>query len=304
MKFRGHETFFIRKGWLYKGMKNVTLHPYVFTDKELNPMDVLGMGANMVKSLRYWMQAAGLATEFRQNGRGRGQQLTDLAKIIYQYDPYMEETGTQCLIHYKIASSEKLATSWYFFFNHFQMEEYQKEDFLRELRNYTSMHGESPADSSMEDDFNCIVNTYVPRKKLNPGKTQPESNIESPLDELGLIDITNKRDRVFKTVPPKTGTLPSLIAMAMIVEQNGINEENSEESYQIPIEKIQNAPCSLGRIFHLDIVSLISILDQLDHMGLLKLVRTAGMDVVNIPENLTFSGCVRKYYESLAGNIE
>ena len=30
MKFRGHETFAIRKGWLNKGMKNIKLNPGVF----------------------------------------------------------------------------------------------------------------------------------------------------------------------------------------------------------------------------------------------------------------------------------
>ena len=32
-KFRGHETFYIRKGWLYKGLKNIAQNPKVFTDK-------------------------------------------------------------------------------------------------------------------------------------------------------------------------------------------------------------------------------------------------------------------------------
>ena len=48
-KFRAHETFFIRKGWLSKGMRYVSQKPDVFTDKDDNPMDVLGIGANMVK---------------------------------------------------------------------------------------------------------------------------------------------------------------------------------------------------------------------------------------------------------------
>ena len=43
MKFRGHETFFIRKGWLGKGMKNVNSRPDVFVSKEKKPMDVLGI---------------------------------------------------------------------------------------------------------------------------------------------------------------------------------------------------------------------------------------------------------------------
>ena len=57
MKFKGHETFFIRKGWLNKGMRNVVKDPYVFMGVNGNPTDILGIGTNMVKSLRYWLQA-------------------------------------------------------------------------------------------------------------------------------------------------------------------------------------------------------------------------------------------------------
>ena len=35
MKFRAHDTFFIRKGWLSKGMKYVCNKPDVFVDKFL-----------------------------------------------------------------------------------------------------------------------------------------------------------------------------------------------------------------------------------------------------------------------------
>ena len=60
MRFRAHETFAIRKGWLHKGMKNVVNSPTVFIDKDVNPMEKLGLGTNMVKALRYWLQVAGL----------------------------------------------------------------------------------------------------------------------------------------------------------------------------------------------------------------------------------------------------
>ena len=51
MKFKAHETFFIRKGWLSKGMKNVIQKPDLFIDKNINPMDVLGLGSNLKKAL-------------------------------------------------------------------------------------------------------------------------------------------------------------------------------------------------------------------------------------------------------------
>ena len=37
MKFRAHDTFFIRKGWLSKGMKYVQKKPDVFVAKDENP---------------------------------------------------------------------------------------------------------------------------------------------------------------------------------------------------------------------------------------------------------------------------
>ncbi|MCL2087468.1 MAG: DUF4007 family protein [Oscillospiraceae bacterium] len=48
------------------------------------------------------------------------------------------------------------------------------------------------------DDYNCIINTYIPRMKSNPEKVQPESNIDRPLGELGLIDIVNKKAKLCK----------------------------------------------------------------------------------------------------------
>ena len=63
MKFRAHDTFFIRKGWLSKGMKCVKAKNDVFVSKVENPMDVLGIGSNMVKALRYWLQTVGLTVE-------------------------------------------------------------------------------------------------------------------------------------------------------------------------------------------------------------------------------------------------
>ena len=109
MKFRAHETFFIRKGWLSKGMKYIQNRPDVFVSKKENPMDVLGIGSNMVKSLRYWLQTVGLTTE-PHTGR-RIQNFTELGHIIYNHDRYIEELGTLFLLQYKLASNKDDATA-------------------------------------------------------------------------------------------------------------------------------------------------------------------------------------------------
>ena len=89
MKFRAHDTFYIRKGWLSKGMKCVVADENVFTSKTDNPMDVLGLGANMVKALRYWMQAVGLTAESTKGKRV--QRLTDFGVLVFENDRYIEE---------------------------------------------------------------------------------------------------------------------------------------------------------------------------------------------------------------------
>ena len=42
MKFRAHDTFFIRKGWLSKGMERIVEKPDLFVDKAENPMGAGG----------------------------------------------------------------------------------------------------------------------------------------------------------------------------------------------------------------------------------------------------------------------
>lgn len=105
MRFRAHDTFFIRKGWLSKGMERIVAKPDLFVDKSENPMDILGIGTNMVKALRYWLQAVGL-TEEPTTGR-RVQNLTEFGQAVYENDRYIEELGTLYLLQYQLAKENR-----------------------------------------------------------------------------------------------------------------------------------------------------------------------------------------------------
>lgn len=290
MKFRAHETFFIRKGWLSKGMKHVLRKPNVFVDKEENPMDALGIGSNMVKSLRYWLQAVGLTQEPR-TGR-RDQTLTPLGNVIYAHDRFIEEMGTLHLLHYKLATNKEDATAWYFFFNKFIATEFTREDFINSLQSYILMSGESisVASRSLSEDFACIINTYVPRYKTNPGKVSPENNIDCPLGEIGLIDILAKK--TFKKSIPSANTFDPWVVLAIISDRaNGRN--------QIGLNELLTAEGNIGRIFNLDSITMIEVLRRVEKLGALKIIRTAGLDVVHLLQDYTFLDCVENYYASL-----
>ena len=290
MRFRAHETFFIRKGWLSKGIKNVVADPAVFMGNSGNPMDVLGIGSNMVKSLRYWLQTVGLTTEPAYGKKE--QSLTEFGKLVRRYDPYIEELGTLWLLHYHLAKNLNDATSWYFFFNEFKLMEFDKDDFVRQLSAFLRMQNEEVSERSLEDDYNCIINTYLSRMKSNPEKVQPESNIDCPLGELGLIDISNKKNKIYRKVSPKKETIHPLVVFAVIIDQ-------ACGAKEIKISSLQNDKLNIGKIFNLDIISLTSILYELELLGFLKVVRTAGLDIIKINGDFSFISSVEEYYKML-----
>ncbi len=290
MRFRAHETFFIRKGWLNKGMRNVNNDPAVFMGTNGNPMDILGIGANMVKSLRYWLQAVNLTSE--PNSGKREQTFTEFGRIVFENDPYIEEMGTLWLLHYQLAKNKENATAWYYFFNEFKPIEFTKEDFVKQLSNYIRINGEEVSERSLEDDYNCIINTYVPRIKSSPEKVQPESNIDCPFGELSLIDISNKKEKIYKKSVPKKDTIHPLILLAVILDQ-------AKGATSIKISSIQNDFCNAGKIFNLDIIALTALLYKIELLGYIEVVRTAGLDIIRIQKSMSFLECLQEYYNSI-----
>ncbi len=290
LKFRGHETFFIRKGWLHKGIKNVQADPALFVNKVSLPTDVLGLGNNMVKSLRYWLQVVGLTNESKTGKRF--QTVTDLGALMYHHDPYFEELGTLWLLHYNLARNIEDATSWYFFFNEFQMQEFRKEDFCLALKKYAGIHSKTEiADSSFESDFDCLMNTYISRAKSNPEKVHPENNIDCPLGELNLVDIKDKKEKIYtKVIPPKANIHP-FIALAVIVD--------CAQGQEIKIQSLLKDKNSIGKIFNLDMISLLELLNKIERIGYISVIRTAGLDVVRIKTKWSFLECVEQYYKAI-----
>ena len=266
MKFRAHDTFFIRKGWLSKGMKYVHNRADVFVSRDENPTDVLGIGTNMVKALRYWLQAVGVTQE-PATGR-RVQTFTELGNQIYEHDRYIEELGTLHLLHYKLASNKEDATAWYFFFNEFKMTEFTREDFVSALQ------------------------SYVPRYKSTPGRISPENNIDCPLGELGFIDILSKEKRTYKKSIPAAKSFSPWIILAVIVDQVAGRAE-------IALNELLTAPCNIGRIFNMDAITMLDVLHRAEKTGEIKIIRTAGLDIVRLNNQRTFQECVEMYYASI-----
>ena len=300
MRFRAHETFAIRKGWLHKGMKNVVSSPTVFIDKDVNPMEKLGLGTNMVKALRYWLQVAGLTYE---NQKTRMQFLTRFGKLVWENDKYIEEDGTLYLIHYFLSSNKEMGTSWYYFFNHYNATEFTKESYLESMKLF--LYDQEKENGGKEikfserallEDLDCILRTYLPSQT----KYSPESNMDSPFLDLQLLKVIDIKEKVFAKNSSLSLVINPLIILAIIVnEKEKLEEKDGIKVSDIKISTLESAPNNIGRIFNLNNLTVAMYLDKLQNMGYIKVVRTAGLDIVKINEELTFIDVVEKYYKSI-----
>lgn len=304
MRFRAHETFAIRKGWLHKGMKYIINYPKVFTDKALNPLETFGMGSNMVKALRYWLVASGLTYE---DTKLRQQALTVFGKLVWENDKYLEEDGTLYLIHYFLSSNFNFVTSWYYFFNVYNSNEITKENYLESINIFLlGLKKENDkikfSERALVEDFECILKTYLPNKN----QVSPESNMESPFSELGILNTVEEQDKTYKKEIPRDFVISPLILLAVIIREKEKKEERSKEEgkeevkiTEMKIDELENAPCNIGKVFNLDTLSIAAYLDRLQNMGFIKVVRTAGLDIIKFVQDITFNKIIEEYYSSL-----
>lgn len=290
-KLKGHESFYIREGWLTKGIKNVNENPMTFIDD--NATETLGVGSNMVKAIRYWLKASGL-TEEKKNKNGKWQQFLteDFGQLIFNNDLYFEDIFSLWLVHYKIASNRKLATSWYLFFNDILVKELHKDDLKEEMIYALNRitNNATFSEKSLHDDCDCIIKTYYTERKE---KSDPEDNKSCPLSELGLISIEKigpNKEIILKT-KPALDKLNKLAVLYVILD-------NMKDNNSISIEHVLNDNCNAGKILNLDRNLLNEYLDLLKNDNFLRITRTAGLDQIYI-EDIQKDEVIIEYYRQL-----
>ena len=290
MKYRVHESFSIRKDWLAKGIRKIDS----FKKSELEVMDDLGLGKNMIKALRYWLKATGITND---DSKKKIFELSDFGCLIKKYDEYVQESGTLWLLHYNLTKNLDFATSWYYFFNEFNQKEFSTEDFITAIKKWDEMNNPKPAiETSLIKDFEILRKTYLSNSDAIAAtleENDPESNTDCPFSELGLITQVSKG--VYKKGIPLKQNLSSLILLCVILDQAEIQNGKNE----IKLSSLQNDKNNIGKIFNLDSILMLNLLSELENKNLLSVVRTAGLDVVRLKTQMTFLECVEQYYKEL-----
>lgn len=284
IKLQGHEKFFPRDGWLNKGMDSILENPKIFTDKHAT--DVLGVGTNMVKSIRYWVKAFGVVEE-KQN---KGASLTKTGEIIKKSDPYFEDMFTLWVLHSNLVKNAELATVWYLFFNNCDFNEIEKNDLEQEIRKeLIKFKGDDNfSNNSLHSDIDVLLNMYRKHKQDD----DPEDKNYSPLSKLNLV--AQEKNIIIKKAPD----------LQTISEWNVLYEiaELMESQDNFSIDRIIEGEMGLSKIYNLSRVSANHFLDRLDDMGYIKVDRTAGLDMIYKSKEFNSDDILIKYYSSKQEN--
>jgi len=291
-----HESFALRKGWLHKGIRNVKKDARIFSRDDA--CDILGIGTNMVKAMRYWLNATQVIYE---DGR-RQQFISDIGKIIDENDPYFEERGTNYIIHYLLASNKDNATAWWWLFNVLKGATIDKRQFVEDFTEYCKVHGAeeiTPAQKVLESEFNTLIRTYCGRED-NEENADPEETKVCPLTELRLVvlgDIKHKQDgadKEFKKAMPDKDDIHPWIAYAVISKK-----QEQLDTDEIQISELLNGENNIGKIFNLDRSTIFYLIEKIERSGLIHITRTAGLDVIRVKNKMGFEDCLKAYYKTL-----
>lgn len=291
--FAGHETFPFRYTWLRKAMDFVAKEPDAFGREDA--MVELGVGKNMVRSMRHWALACGVLEE-EPGTRGRRLRATQFGERLLGvdgWDPYLEDQASLWLLHAQLASRPEWATTWYWVFNHLPQPEFSKSELSKWLLSFVHDKGWGRiGEVSIRRDIDCFVRTYVPS---TPGRKTPiEDTLDCPLVELGLVREFGTRSHyiVSRSVQP---TLPDELVAWRLAE---LLERMEITSGTISLEKVAYAPGSPGRVFCLSEDALVARLERLGEVTSSDMTfdDTAGLRQVLVSRRPDPNEILSRYY--------
>ncbi len=275
--FSGHESFPCKTLWLKKG--------YDFLKEQGNWNDAdavvrLGVGKNMVASIRYWMRAFGLTVN---------DTLTSIADYIFDTnhgkDPFIEDLGTLWLLHYLLVSTCE-ATLYNWLFTRFQRERltFEREQLVAFVKRTMTEDGKLKAynENTVKKDVAVLLQNYV-----QPHKPQSMEDYSSLIIDLDLIRQSKDSKQYTFNVEGKR-QLPLAILLYAIAKEKGNDNSVDYDTLQ-----------SIGNIFCLNDMELIAMLTaiQAKYPDVLRYSDTAGLRQVQFLKAVNLYQVLTYYYE-------
>lgn len=186
-RFSGHETFACRFSWLPKAVRLIETDPLALSSDEQAILS-LGLGKNMVRSLRFWLDAFEVAAP-----SGDGWTLKPFGAALLGAegaDRYIERTETQWLLHWSVTSrSASPLFAWRHVFHRRMRTDFTRGELFSEMRRESGREGYDHSEITLMQHIDALLHTYVPTHAMKA----PEDVLDGPLIDLKLIQAAGRR---------------------------------------------------------------------------------------------------------------
>lgn len=272
MGYSQHQSFYLRDRWLSKAIKNVQVNNSFFFDKDA--FEKMGLGKNMVQSLKYWIIATKLFEEVK-DGNQKYHQITSLGVFIKEKDRAIKYFNTAGLIHHSLTTNKDISTTWYWFFNVYTETVFTREEVLAELTNWVQKREKRIiSENSLKRDIDCLIKIYT----SGGSAADPEEVILSPLYKLNLLEERN--GVIYKKEAKMDETNLLLVGYTLLkyMQRNNLNA--------ISIDDLVHKEELLGKLFNMKRSSIVNLISEWTEHPEYPAVftRTNNLDTLRLPE--------------------
>lgn len=242
--FAGHETFYCRNYWLKKGLD------HLWSNNKFDDSAIIGLGVgkNMVASVKFWLKAFGLTNESSVP--------QDLAIKLFDgekgYDQYCEDIATIWLLHYFLVT-RKRASIYHIVFNQFRKErtEFTREHLLHYIQRYCKKNEVNYNINSLKKDITVFISNYI-----TPSRTKSiEDDFSGLLYELGLLHNMGRSGGWYRINNADREEIPSDIILFCIL--------SNMSGKAISFNELLNNIDSVGSVFALTSNGLMNKINQI-----------------------------------------
>ena len=253
--FSGHESFACRYGWLPKLYEAVTDDPSLFSSDDRAILR-LGIGRNMVKSLRFWGEAFRITRT-----RGHEVRTTEFARKLLDptsgLDPYLESQGALWRLHWILTVHGSLG-AWILAFLETHNREITRERFVSALRSRAIESRGNITLGTANNHTDILLRTYAAGHR--PVRSLDEA-LESPFQELGLIQIDLPGG--IPTLRLLRGSKPSLDVEALAFALHDFWLGTAADSTTLSMRSLMLSYAAPGAVLLLNELGLYEKLDEL-----------------------------------------
>lgn len=298
--FARHETFHPRFGWIKKAHDGAAADANLFNDE--NAVVALGVGKNMVKSIRHW----GLASRVITRAPGSSTRNPDLVpsaigNILFAddgWDPYCELPGTLWLLHWWLLAPPSAVPVWWLAFGEFTGLDFTEEQ-LRQFVGDRIRGWSDPHPSAITKDISCLLRMYAPS---HSSRATFDELIDCPFRELDLIR-QGADDDAFRFVQGPKPTLPAPVAAFACLDFVARTDPRSRTA---TVSRLTTEPGSPGRAFKLTEATLVSLLEEAAQEGrAIEITSSAGIPQLIFPDDpaVVATELLYDYYRTLIRDL-